>query len=221
MTSLPLPHLESTPMRDQLLGMCEWKTQRMEGVSHYGWHHGYWCPYLRAAMLLDGESDPNLHQVYTWRLDISRALKMNGSIPLSLNDHQMHYQARANQTAKIQAQVRRVCREAQVPRLRFVHVELHFQPKTRARRDPDNLVPTLKAAIDGLHHPEKLAEGKHVAYPWVPILPDDGPDWVSWSQPMIHEPGANREPKLWLVLRSPEILTDELVPEPTVQELPL
>lgn len=200
--------------------LCEWRAQQMSGVSHFGWHHGYTCPYDRITDLLAGRADQN-DRVMEWRLDISRVLMPKGPpIPLELNKTYKHWAVRSSRTARIQSQVRRAARELEVPRLAFAHVEMHYQPKTRAHRDPDNLVPTMKAAIDGLHHPEPVEEGRPpVANPWVPVLLGDDPRYVSWSQPMIHEPGKERWPMLWLVLRSPQLALEPLAPEPVVQEM--
>ena len=109
--------------------------------------------------------------------------------PLSLNDRGQTPGARAARSAvaaRIKADTAHIARAARIGEQTAIHVRLHYQPKNRIRRDADNLVATLKPAIDGL-----VVAG---------IVPDDSPEYVDWSAPRIHEPNEQREPRLWLVV---------------------
>lgn len=98
--------------------------------------------------------------------------------PLSLNDREHHHK-RAARVAEWRQAAGWLSR-AQVPRhLDRVHVRIRFHPpratsRSGDRRDSDNLVPTLKAVIDGL-----VDAG---------VIPDDTPDHVSWDPPEIGAP---------------------------------
>jgi len=69
-----------------------------------------------------------------------------------------------------------------------VVVELHYWPRDRRRRDADNLVPTLKAACDG------LVDAK--------VVRDDTPDLMTKHMPQIHEPDG--DPRLVLIVTTEE-----------------
>lgn len=109
--------------------------------------------------------------------------------PLSLNDRGQTRGARAARSAvaaRIKADTAHLARKAQIGSHDAIHVRLHYRPKNRIRRDADNLVATLKPAIDGL-----VVAG---------VVPDDSPQYLDWSAPRIHEPSDDRTPLLWLVV---------------------
>ena len=109
--------------------------------------------------------------------------------PLSLNDRGQTPGARAARSAVaalIKKDTATLARVAGIGPQESIHVRLNYRPKDRRRRDADNLVATLKPAIDGL-----VAAG---------IVPDDCPPYVDWSAPRIHEPAADRKPLLWLTV---------------------
>jgi crossover junction endodeoxyribonuclease RusA len=110
--------------------------------------------------------------------------------PLSLNDRGQSRGAREKRSATI-AEVRQaVCTMARakgVPAMSAIHVRLHWRPAVKRRRDPDNLVATLKPCLDGL-----VDAG---------VVPDDTQEYVDWSRPMIHPPDKELGPALWLVIR--------------------
>lgn len=108
--------------------------------------------------------------------------------PLSLNDRGQSPGARAAKSAlikMIRADVAVLARVARIPALDAIHVRLHWQPPDNRRRDPDNLVATLKPCIDGL-----VTAG---------IVPDDCAPYVAWSAPRIHP--AAKPARLWLEVR--------------------
>jgi hypothetical protein len=91
------------------------------------------------------------------------------------------------------------CATRRCRQLKYAHVELHYRPKTNAHRDPDNLVATLKPAIDALHQVDERSL-------WDGILVDDDPRYLSWSPPMIHRAVRGQAPALWLLLRTASVV---------------
>lgn len=110
--------------------------------------------------------------------------------PLSLNDRGQTVGARRAKSAKaatIRADVCTLARAAGIPPQDAIHVRLHYRPATAHRRDADNLVATLKPAIDGLRDAH--------------VIPDDDPAHLDWSAPRIHPPSLpDRTSSLWLVI---------------------
>lgn len=115
--------------------------------------------------------------------------------PLSLNDRGQTPGARRAKSAKaamIRADVSTLAKAANIPPQDAIHVRLHYRPRTAARRDADNLVATLKPAIDGLRDAH--------------VIPDDDPKHLDWSAPRIHPPSLpDRTPALWLVITATEL----------------
>ena len=100
--------------------------------------------------------------------------------PLTLNQR-LHWAARSRLTRGLRESTAWL---ANLPALPSVHVVLHYRPADNRRRDPDNIVATLKPCLDGL-----VDAG---------IVPDDTPQFVSWSQPVIHPADKRLGPALWL-----------------------
>ncbi|WP_244278017.1 hypothetical protein [Gordonia westfalica] len=69
-------------------------------------------------------------------------------------------------------------------------VSLHYTPRDVRRRDADNLVPTLKAACDGL-----VDAG---------LVADDTPDLMTKQMPTIHPAEKGERGRLWLELHIEE-----------------
>ncbi|KGF17384.1 crossover junction endodeoxyribonuclease RusA superfamily protein [Corynebacterium freneyi] len=94
--------------------------------------------------------------------------------PLTANQR-LHWAAKARITADVRRTTMLLARAAKLPRDReHVTVALHYVPRDRRRRDADNLVPTLKAACDGL-----VDAG---------LVPDDTPDQMAKHMPVIDPP---------------------------------
>ena len=110
------------------------------------------------------------------------------SPPLTLNQRGASISGRmaqANTVRQVRGVAKVLALDAKIGAQERIHVRLHWQPTTRRRRDEDNLVPTLKALIDGL-----VDAG---------VTPDDGSRYIDWSRPVIHpaeKPGA-----MWLAVR--------------------
>lgn len=68
---------------------------------------------------------------------------------LSLNDRK-HWAVRMKEVKQWRDAAHVLARAAKIPWCRRIRVELHYVPGTNARRDPDNLVASLKPCIDGL-----------------------------------------------------------------------
>jgi crossover junction endodeoxyribonuclease RusA len=171
-----------------------------ESISHPAFHNGQACPYEVAARFVEGRTgavDPR-DEVAEWRVDIDAALTPKGKAPLSLNDR-MHYMAHANAVARIKAVVRNAVIVAEIPHLSHVHVEMHFRPKTNRFRDIDNLVATMKPAIDALHQHDTAVNHP---VPYEPIIDGDDPRYLTASWPILHAWQRAEPPALWLILRS-------------------
>ena len=83
-------------------------------------------------------------------------------------------------------------REVKIPSLEHVTVQLVYQPQNRRRRDPSNLMPTQKAAVDGL-----VLAG---------VVPDDTPEFVTEEIPAVLDPNCGKS-GLWLVVESTPLLS--------------
>src|SRR6266700_3799470 len=150
--------------RSAIAGLCHWHANVADtqaATSHLAYHYGSPCPYGVVADVLLGLPDPR-DAVAEWRIALPFA---KGKPPLSLNDRHSPF-AHAAIVNKIKAIVRNAVREAAVPELGYVHVEMHYRPAINRIRDVDNLIATLKPCIDALHQPDERPR-------WTGILPGD------------------------------------------------
>lgn len=168
---------------------CEWTSDPVG--SHAGYHHGYPCPIDRLAALQAGRPDP-IRGIAEWRIDLPFPA---GKPPISLNDRSVHWAVHAAKVDKVKAITRNAIRDAAVPELGQVHVELHYRGRTNAVRDADNYVATLKVCIDAMHHEDPRSL-------WQPILKGDDARYVTWSQPCLHPAIKGTGAATWLILRS-------------------
>lgn len=136
-----------------------------------------------------------------WAVDITAALDGKGRVPLSLNDRD-HWAAHAAKVARVKAVTRNAVLAAGVPHLPAVHVELHYRPGSNRFRDVDNIVATLKPALDALHQHDTAANHP---VPYDPIVDGDDPRFVTWQPPILHRWERGAAPALWLVLRLAEL----------------
>lgn len=99
-----------------------------------------------------------------------------------------HWRVKAKQTAEIREAVFVLARFAKVDRgCAKVRVTLHYRPRDRRRRDALNIVPTLKAAEDGL-----VDAG---------VMADDTPEYIDPVMPVIDPPYVGQlRPELWIVV---------------------
>jgi crossover junction endodeoxyribonuclease RusA len=107
--------------------------------------------------------------------------------PLSLNARE-HWRLKARRVAQVRSDAELVTRALKIPALERVAIELHYCPRDRRRRDPLNLVATLKPVEDGI-----VDAG---------VIPDDTPEWSVPTMPIIdhHVPGPDVL-RLYVVLR--------------------
>ena len=102
--------------------------------------------------------------------------------PLSLNDRG-HWARRAKETNAWRDTAWALARSARLPRLDTFTVVLHYAPRTKGRRDVDNLVISLKHVVDGL-----VVAG---------VCEDDDSTRYRLSSPIIH-PATGEPGRLWV-----------------------
>lgn len=105
--------------------------------------------------------------------------------PLTANDR-LHHMVKARRTKLVREQVGWQARSRGIGPQDYIIVQLHYKPTDQRRRDPSNLMPTQKPAVDGL-----VDAG---------VVPDDTPEFVGELMPVIHEPSRGVLPRLWLAV---------------------
>ncbi len=114
---------------------------------------------------------------WTFRLPLEK--------PLSLNDRD-HWAPKARAVKEVRDMVHVLCRSKKVPKCEKISVLLTWHPAPLVRRrDPLNLVATLKAIEDGV-----VQAG---------VVPDDTPEYVLSVMPVIAESRAPRG-ELWVTI---------------------
>jgi crossover junction endodeoxyribonuclease RusA len=109
--------------------------------------------------------------------------------PLSLNDRQ-NYWVRSAAVKQLRDDVHRLCQAHKVPKCERISVHLLWHPGPLVRRrDPLNLVATLKAVEDGV-----VQAG---------VVPDDTPQYVKSVMPEIGEKVV-AVGELWVTIESLE-----------------
>jgi crossover junction endodeoxyribonuclease RusA len=96
--------------------------------------------------------------------------------PLNLNDR-AHWRVKAKVTAGWRMHGSHQAQLAHVPPLPHFTVELHYVPRDKRRRDPENLIASLKPLVDGL-----VDAG---------IAPDDTPEFYTTTIPIIDPPSRD------------------------------
>jgi crossover junction endodeoxyribonuclease RusA len=104
-----------------------------------------------------------------WRLDLPLRT------PLSMNDRE-HRMVRHRRVAQVRSDAKLLAKAAKIPKLERISVELHYCPRDSRRRDPLNLVATLKPLEDGI-----VDAG---------VIPDDTPVWSLPTMPIIDLPDS-------------------------------
>lgn len=109
------------------------------------------------------------------------------SRPLTLNDR-AHYMVRAAAVRRLRHEAYIQAKAAGIPALERIQVEVHYVPRDRRRRDPLNLVATLKAIEDGI-----VDAG---------VIPDDTPDHSVPTMPIIQPADpAYTGPRIYAIVR--------------------
>lgn len=119
----------------------------------------------------------------TWEFNLSLTK------PLSLNDFENRWK-KAKKTAIVRADARVGAKCAQIPPLTYFTAELHYAPRDKRRRDPENLIATLKPLVDGL-----VDAG---------VAPDDTPDYYTTTVPVIDPPTGEKTGRLYVIVREME-----------------
>lgn len=105
--------------------------------------------------------------------------------PLNLNDRPGNWQERHRLTKAWKDTAILLARKERIPTLQQFTAVLHYAPRVKRIRDPQNLEAALKPLVDGLV----------VAH----VAPGDDPRYYTPTTPAIH--GATGEPgRLWLVV---------------------
>lgn len=115
---------------------------------------------------------PTLVRAGEWTLELPFTKQ------LSLNDRQ-HWAVKMKHVKEWRDAAHVLAKHARIPACRRIMVELHYLPRTNQRRDPDNLVASMKPLVDG------LVDAK--------VVQDDTEAFVQRQWPVIHaatgEPG--------------------------------
>lgn len=115
--------------------------------------------------------------------------------PISLNDR-LHHMVRNRLNQEIKQAAWALAKQAKVPPLTAVLLELAWYPGNNRRADGDNLAPTMKALTDGL-----------VA---AKVLPDDDGGRVLASTlravPRRADPWDSATPRMVLIIRDASVL---------------
>lgn len=107
--------------------------------------------------------------------------------PLSMNDRQ-HWRPKARMVSYVRRVTLLLAQQHKIPALTRIAVELHYAPRDDRRRDPLNLVATLKPVEDGL-----VDAG---------VVPDDTAEFVEPTMPRIDPPtGKGSLGRLYVVVR--------------------
>lgn len=117
----------------------------------------------------------------TWILDFG------ATKPLSLNGSRPNYHVKARGIRTMRTYAHRLAEQAKIPPLGRAIIELHYTPRFRGRRDPFNLIATLKPCEDGI-----VDAG---------VLPDDTPEFSVPTVPVIDEPSGLATSRLYIVVR--------------------
>lgn len=107
------------------------------------------------------------------------------SRPLSLNGRE-HWRVKAKRVAEVRQAAAVATRQANVPQLEHISVVLHYVPRDKRRRDPLNLVATLKPIEDGI-----VDAG---------VIPDDNPVYLTSCIPIVDAP--SKTPRLFFEIQT-------------------
>jgi crossover junction endodeoxyribonuclease RusA len=120
----------------------------------------------------------------------SWTLPLHITAPLSMNGRE-HWRVKAKKVRDVRNHAALVAAASDIPELTGFTVELHYAPRDKRRRDPENLIATLKPFVDGL-----IDAG---------VAPDDCPPYYSTTVPVIDPPNG-KDGRLYAIVR--ELLPD-------------
>lgn len=122
-------------------------------------------------------------QLRTWTLEIGQHNR------ITLNGQRRSHYAHARAVKVLRRIAWARAEEAKIPALARIAVELHYTPRDRRRRDPMNLVATLKPVEDGI-----VDAG---------VIPDDTPQYSEPTVPII-DPPTGQPGRLYVIIRELE-----------------
>jgi hypothetical protein len=108
--------------------------------------------------------------------------------PLMANYRGTHWAPKAAATAAVIEAVAWRARAVRIPAGRVLTVHIVWAPGDKRRRDPPNLWPLQKAAVDAF----AVGDGG------LGLVPDDRPPWLYETAPEIHPPPAR--PGVYLIV---------------------
>lgn len=122
----------------------------------------------------------------TERTKTEHRLDLPFQAPPLTSNQRLHWGDKARRTRQVRTATHVLAQAAHLPKdANFATITLHYLPATNRRRDAHNLVPTVKAAVDGL-----------VDYG---LVPDDHAGFVSVPEPVIYPADKTpRQSRLWL-----------------------
>lgn len=122
--------------------------------------------------------DPPALRSWTLDLDLTK--------PLSMNDRQ-HWRPKAKAVRAVREATYALARQARIPALGRVSIELHYAPRDNRRRDAINLAATVKPIEDGL-----VDAG---------VVPDDTAEYVEPTHAVIDPPTRAATGRLYVIVR--------------------
>lgn len=122
---------------------------------------------------------PPAQRTWTFDLPMTKPLSMNG---------RQHWRPKAREVSHVRRMTLLMAQQKRIPACTRIAVELHYAPRDARRRDPLNLVATLKPVEDGL-----VDAG---------VVPDDTEQYVEPTMPRIDPPlGAGGFGRIYVVVR--------------------
>ena len=107
--------------------------------------------------------------------------------PMSLNDKREHWAVFRRKVGLVRKTAEILARQAGIPRMHSrVTVRLIYRPKANLRRDPVNLSPVVKAAVDGLVDAGVLDDDDRTRCEQTPVIVDKGAEWSAGSRLRLH-----------------------------------
>lgn len=107
----------------------------------------------------------------------SWTIRLPYTTPPLTSNQRLHWRSEYAIKKALRLAVYGAARDQKIPPCESVHVVLVYVPRDRRRRDSHNLVPTVKVAVDAI-----VSAG---------VIPDDTPEYLSESMPIIAEPDRN------------------------------
>ena len=104
--------------------------------------------------------------------------------PLSANQRFGHWAQKAKIVREVRQEVNVRARGMKLGPFERISVQLVYRPRDKRRRDRGNIMPTHKAALDGL-----VDAG---------VVPDDNPEFVEEMMPRIDAPVKGEPGCMWL-----------------------